>query len=1006
MSGYRRLGLTLLLLLTLAGVSQAATRYVTTVACGGTSYSVTNNNCTGSDGPSHTSIASALTASGTGDTIRLRAVGSPYNTPTGGLAPKASQTWEGCRAANCGTNETVQINSNGQQHIINVPDASSGVTIRYLTLVGGTQAAIRADLADNLTLDTLDISGWGTSCTDILNGWPHAIQLASGGSGANQMTGIVVQNNTIHDGASCPGLEWAGIGIGGESGGGLIKNNTVLGPNISDGIWLDVRAGAPHLGYTRHTVDGNTVANTPRICFHIEDESSWILQRNIGYGCNEGIRVRPAYPQMQGHRVYNNTISAGQVGIWLSDDEQPSGPQTFTDSEFKNNIVLASGGRALLVSSPYQSDTTNFYLNNLFRNTGGTPDICWGGSGTDFNASNCNSPGTSYTNAQIANWNAVSAQVDLNISTAPVFVNAAGGDFRLCVAAGNPSGCASGQPAGIIDGGVNVGLSYNGSAPDLGALESTPASPAPVITAFTATSPVNPGSASTLAWTVTDATSCTPSMMSGTDATWTGSTPNPVSGSMSSGVFTAVKRVYRLSCTGAGGGPVTADATVFGGYRLAKHPSNGHWLRWLDGSAKMLLGYGLNTWKPTAAEMDTYQGKMNYWRLFAFSFNEDFWPDDDQRMGMPVVRSGGAGTDWDYATWNQNFWDNLHTFLTNAYDRGIAAGICLWDGHWALPGGSNGANSTWATADNIQAISWSWTNSTTDLVNATPCPTSGTAELGCYQQKFMERLRDEIAPYPHIIIELNNEDSAGNQAAAYSAWYLHWATLFNNGGFIIAVTEEASSDGDAVTDATFNSTASLSMKSYHTRSGNPFTSTRLGYNKMIVNDADDAATDEPAPTARLYAWRALVRGGHWNDYTEAGTFPIADKLNQYGNLLSFLSTYHPPLTAMVPNQQVQAGACMTAGASSPLCLWQSGTAWLLYVTADVSVNLAAAPSGTLNYRWYNPVNKAEVSPGSVTCPCTTQAFTKPSDNTDMVLYIGNLDVTAPAAPTNLRVVNP
>ena len=59
-----------------------------------------------------------------------------------------------------------------------------------------------------------------------------------------------------------------------------------------------------------------------------------------------------------------------------------------------------------------------------------------------------------------------------NISYNPLFVDAERSDFRLCTGAGSPGGTCSGRSR-AIDAGVNVGLPFGGTAPDLGALESS-----------------------------------------------------------------------------------------------------------------------------------------------------------------------------------------------------------------------------------------------------------------------------------------------------------------------------------------------------------------------------------------------------------------------------------------------------------------------------------------------------------------------------------------------------
>ncbi len=97
-------------------------------------------------------------------------------------------------------------------------------------------------------------------------------------------------------------------------------------------------------------------------------------------------------------------------------------------------------------------------------------------------------------------------------------------------------------------------LKSPGSTQTIGSLTlcNPPSVPAPTVSLTASPTTVNSGSASTLSWSSTNATSCTAS------GTWNGS--KAVSGTMSSGNLTADSS-YTLSCTGDGGS-ASASATV------------------------------------------------------------------------------------------------------------------------------------------------------------------------------------------------------------------------------------------------------------------------------------------------------------------------------------------------------------------------------------------------------------------------------------------------------------
>ena len=131
-------------------------------------------------------------------------------------------------------------------------------------------------------------------------------------------------------------------------------------------------------------------------------------------------------------KVYNNTIYSNTDSGISTGGGWSSRPNVNTI--IANNIVANNGGYGIFNSnggSPQPEPQGTLIMNNLLFNNAFGPFY---ETGTD----------TTNTN---------------NIQSDPKFVNASGNDFRL----------TSGSPA--IAAGVDVGLSFNGSAPDIGACE-------------------------------------------------------------------------------------------------------------------------------------------------------------------------------------------------------------------------------------------------------------------------------------------------------------------------------------------------------------------------------------------------------------------------------------------------------------------------------------------------------------------------------------------------------
>ena len=290
--------------------------------CTAGNYSIANRNCTGSAGNAYTTIPVAYTASVAGDTLRFR-TGTYMNT---GQGPKADQTWEGCRAIDCGTDETVIMTRTIGANVIKQDcGGPSGWTLRYMNIVGAATSgvgAIEVHGGVGLTFEYLDISNWSsdTCLTATCNAggacgpgdYQHGLFVGGYGGTTDHdcpSSNITVDHVTAHD-PNHTGCVTAGIAFG-DMVGSILSNSTVYNVDF-DGIWFDT--GPVITGTAANQVTGNVVRNVGRICYHAEARHHWELRNNLGIGCNEGIRIRPADTNggnfMDGHLYYNNTIYA------------------------------------------------------------------------------------------------------------------------------------------------------------------------------------------------------------------------------------------------------------------------------------------------------------------------------------------------------------------------------------------------------------------------------------------------------------------------------------------------------------------------------------------------------------------------------------------------------------------------------------------------------------------------------------------------------------------------
>ena len=398
---------------------------------------------------------------------------------------------------------------------------------------------------------------------------------------------------------------------------------------------------------------------------------------------------------------------------------------------------------------------------------------------------------------------------------------------------------------------------------------------------------------------------------------------------------------------------------------VSVYPLNHRYPESAAGVPFVLIGFGNESKNPLPV-LSQLAGNVTYTRCYAALWDSRTDP-SDYTVGRPYPTVNGL-TDMD--GWNETYWTNLRDFLTNTRNLGITVGFTLFDGHYDLPGGKAGSFSTWNSGMNVQGIQWAYdVNALNQYPN--PSPSGNSSErLVYYQRRWVDRFLGEIAPFPNVIIELDNETTG-----AAPAWFLWWANhILTSGTHVIATTGDANT---SIPDDVFSSDSRLHMKSYHSRDDAVITSQRYAWNKIIVADADNSCTNLDGDTARGMAWRSVLRGGHWNDFVcgDGTPFPDTAKLQYYRYLLDFLRNADVRPWEMAPhNELVTSGFAMS----------KPGSDYLVYTTSDVTVNLSTA-SGTMSWQWYNPRSGTLASSGTV-AGGASQSFAIPGSG-DYVLWI-------------------
>lgn len=310
---------------------------------------------------------------------------------------------------------------------------------------------------------------WGKNCLANNNSIDscHGIMIRTSGEYLCTISNNTITNmkKSVHDGATSFPQSSHGIWMGDNSstwspgstmklnGYHTIEDNVIDGSDGTSAAYEDsgIRMDT---GSHNHTIRRNTVKNLAG-GFGIFPESrvmNCLIYDNITVNCAFGFSTAdPTIGRTRYHTVANNIFYGGEVGMAFRQ----------TGNIFSANNICYGASRAQVLTTTDSVGQSNVWKKNLYFKSGNSNIGAWNTADVNID--------TTTANRTVSQWMTDSGETGA-VGTDPSFVSP-GSDFHLN--SGSPA-IDAGEPS-LSTATITYSRSYNGSAPDIGKYETTPA---------------------------------------------------------------------------------------------------------------------------------------------------------------------------------------------------------------------------------------------------------------------------------------------------------------------------------------------------------------------------------------------------------------------------------------------------------------------------------------------------------------------------------------------------
>ena len=266
-----------------------------------------------------------------------------------------------------------------------------------------------------------------------------------------------IKNSDIHHNGAVSWSRWGGVGVILMGDNNVLKDSTIhehglagaYGTGVLLETWGTDGAAWPDTSHDNLVENNKIYSNKGNYGLVISGADNNKVRKNLIYANLYGIGIHKGgmggstteeQRLAENNRIYSNTIANNEFsGINVETETKATSVQ--------NNIFYKNGSYEIYNKTP---SSPNFNYNDYY-NEGGAP-FRWSVNSYAFDS-----------------YKTASGQDSNSIWADPKFVNVAVSDFSLL----------TGSPC--IDKGINMGLPYSGSAPDMGAIESASCPSIPVL---------------------------------------------------------------------------------------------------------------------------------------------------------------------------------------------------------------------------------------------------------------------------------------------------------------------------------------------------------------------------------------------------------------------------------------------------------------------------------------------------------------------------------------------